>query len=167
MAETPNEFPLLINAQYIKDLSFENPNAPEIYSLLGANPPEMTVNIDIIPTPLAENTYEVLLTFRVQAVSAKKAAFLVDLDYAGIVTVAKSVPEDEIEPLLMIETPRHLFPFARNILAEVTRDGSFPPLVINPIDFDQYYQRHKKGSMKANNAGGATAPKTAPASSEA
>ncbi len=157
MAETRSEPPLLIQAQYIKDLSFENPNAPDIYAGHSENPPEIAVNIDVNPTPLADRVYEVVLSFRITAKSGEKTAFLVELDYAGVATVNPSVPEEGIEKLLLVEVPRYLFPFARSTLAEVTREGSFPPLVINPIDFEQFYHHRKKNSMAAAGSGEAVA----------
>ncbi|MFQ5773809.1 MAG: protein-export chaperone SecB [Kiloniellaceae bacterium] len=152
MAETSGEQPLVINTQYIKDLSFENPNAPEVFAAFAETPPDVNVNIDVTSAHLGERTYEVVLSFRVGATTADQAAFLIELDYAGIATIADSVPEAELEPLLLSETPRHLFPFARSTLAAVTRDGGFPPLVVNPIDFEQFYLRHKKGTLRTAEA---------------
>ena len=157
MAETRSEPPLLIQAQYIKDLSFENPNAPGVYTAISNNPPDITVNIDINPTPLDDRVYEVVLSFRITAMSGEQTAFLIELDYAWIVTVHTSVPDEEIEQLLLTEVPRYLFPFARSTLAEVTREGSFPPLVINPIDFEQFYHHRKKNSTAAAGSGEAVA----------
>lgn len=157
MAETRSEPPLLIQAQYIKDLSFENPNAPGVYTAISNNPPDITVNIDINPTPLDDRVYEVVLSFRITAMSGEQTAFLIELDYAGIVTVHTSVPDEEIEQLLLTEVPRFLFPFARSTLAEVTREGSFPPLVINPIDFEQFYHHRKKNAKAAAGSGEAVA----------
>ncbi len=102
-----------------------------------------------MPIPLDQRTYEIVLTLRVSAMSGERAAFLVELDYAGVVTVADSVAEKDLEHLLFSETPRYLFPFARNILADVTRDAAFPPLIVNPIDFERYYQRTKKDTLQA------------------
>ena len=134
---------LVINTQYVKDLSFENPNAPAVYAALGKAAPEIKVNIDVRSQLLQERTHEVVLRLRVEATAAEQTAFLVELDYAGIVTLGESIEGADKEALLMIEAPRHLFPFARSILAEATRDGAFPPLVLNPIDFVQLYRRHK------------------------
>ena len=75
---------------------------------------------------------------RGEAKSEDKTVFIVELTYGGIVTIS-NVPEENIQPLLLIETPRHLFPFARSIVANVTRDGGFPPLLINPMDFEALY----------------------------
>ncbi|MFQ6018963.1 MAG: protein-export chaperone SecB [Kiloniellaceae bacterium] len=149
---------LVINTQYIKDLSFENPNAPKIYSALAERPPELNINIDVKSTPLHQRTFEVVLNMRIQATASEQTAFLVELDYAGMVTLAESVSAAEAEALLLIETPRHLFPFARSIVAAVTRDGGFPPLVVNPIDFEQFYRLHKKARGQAPAAAEAAAP---------
>lgn len=151
MAEAQTDQPLVINTQYIRDLSFENPNAPEIYSALTENSPELGVNIDVATAQVHKRTFEVVLTMRVQATVADSTAFLIELDYAGLVTLGESVTETEAERLLVIETPRYLFPFARNVLASVTGEGGFPPLVVNPIDFEQFYRRHKDG--KASTGG--------------
>lgn len=147
--ENPPERPLVIHSQYIKDFSFENPNAPEIFTALAEQTPVLNITLDVQPRQLNERTYEVVLLLRVQAEVQKKTTFLVELDYAGVVKVADTVPESDVEPLLMIEAPRYFFPFARNVLAMVTRDGGFPPLVINPIDFEQFYEQHKKTSAPA------------------
>ncbi len=151
MDRTSPEQPLHIVAQYVKDFSFENPNAPEIYAPLGENRPEIAVNIDVIPIHLKERTYEIVLTLRIKAMSGEWVAFLIELDYGAIVTISGSViEEEEQERLLLGEAPRYVFPFARNILAGITQDAAFPPLIINPIDFDQFYERHKKGTLKAS-----------------
>jgi len=147
MDQTPPEQPLVIMAQYIKDFSFENPNAPGIYPTLSENAPEITVNIDVTPVRLENRLYEVVLSLRVSATSEEKVAFLVELDYAAIVNIGESIAEEALEPLLFSEAPRHLYPFARSILATVTRDAAFPPLFVNPIDFDGFYQRNKKGAL--------------------
>lgn len=153
MTEAPPEQPVVINTQYIKDLSFENPNAPGIYAAMSGRSPELQIALDVRPAQVTSRTYEVLLSLRVQATAEEKTAFLVELDYAGMVTLGESVPQSQVEPLLMIEVPRHLFPFARNTLAAITRDGGFPPLVVNPIDFEQFYQRHKRATTPSQNAG--------------
>ncbi len=147
MDQTPPEQPLVIMTQYIKDFSFENPNAPDIYPALNESAPEIKVNIDVTPVLLDKRLYEVVLSLRVSATSGEKVAFLVELDYAAIVNIGESTAEEALEPLLFSETPRHLYPFARSILAEMTRDAAFPPLFVNPIDFETFYQRNKKGAL--------------------
>lgn len=137
----PNQpIPIAINAQYIKDLSFENPNAPA--SLLpSSEQPQLDVNIDVQTRSGPDDSYEVVLHIKADAKVGGKQAFLIELAYAGIATL-KNVPKEALQPILLIEVPRILFPFARNILADVTRDGGFAPLMLNPIDFADLYRRH-------------------------
>ena len=159
--QTPEQV-LVINTQYVKDFSFENPNAPAVYAALSEATPEIKVNIDVRSERLQDRTHEVVLRLRVEATAAKKTAFLVELDYAGIVTLGESVAGADSEVLLMIEAPRYLFPFARSILAEATRDGAFPPLVINPIDFVQLYRMHKSRAAERGNGEAAETKSAAP-----
>ncbi len=133
---------LLLNTHYIKDLSFENPNAPLIYAEVQKGP-KLDVNIDVQVRNLKERLYEVLLATRVKASVQDKVAFLVELDFGGLATVGESVPKSEIEHLMLVEVPRFLLPFARAVISDVTRDGGFPPLLINPIDFEELYRRRK------------------------
>ncbi len=146
MAALSNDSPFQIQSQYIKDLSFENPNAPEVYVALSQSQPEVNVNIDVGSRHLSERTFEVVLNIRVGANVDGKTAFLVDLHYAVLINVHQNFPEAEIEPLLLKEGPRFIFPFARSVVADVTREGGFPPLAINPIDFDRFYDRNKQAN---------------------
>jgi preprotein translocase subunit SecB len=140
--------PITINAQYVKDLSFENPNAPQ--SLLPTSEqPQLDVQIDVQTRTGPQDTYEVTLHIKADARVGTNRAFLVELAYAGVCTL-KGVPNELLQPVLLIEIPRLLFPFARNILADITRDGGFAPLMINPIDFADLYRRH----MTTKQAGG-------------
>ena len=136
------------NTQYIKDLSFENPRAPLIYTELPEGP-EIEVQIDVGANPLREQLYEVALALRAEAKVKDKIAFIVELEYAGLVTLASGLDAAETEALLMIETPRHFFPFARAIVSNVTRDGGFPPLLINPIDFAELHHRKRQMASQA------------------
>jgi preprotein translocase subunit SecB len=132
--------PLVIGAQYIKDLSFENPLGPQGLTALPNAKVQIAVNTSA--TPLGANLYEVALTIHGQADVDGKPVFIVELTYAGIVTL-NGVSEALVRPALLIEAPRHLFPFARAIVAGATRDGGFPPLMINPLDFAALYvQQH-------------------------
>ncbi len=149
MDQTPPEQALTIMAQYIKDFSFENPNAPHVYQALSQKAPEIKVDVDVVPAALDERVFEVVLALRVSATVGEKTAFLVELDYAGIVQVGPSVPETVLEQLLFSETPRFLYPFARSILAKVTGDAAFPPLFVNPIDFEGFYRANKLGALAA------------------
>ncbi len=152
--------PLLVNIQYVKDLSFEVPGAPLIYTTLRAAP-RVDINLDVQVRRVTEgqNTFEVTLAIRAEAHeaagngSAEPGArvFLAELAYAGIFTV-NNVPENAVEPLLLVECPRILFPFARNILADVTRDGGFPPVLLQPIDFVALWQARRAQAAAAGGA---------------
>ena len=130
--------PLVVNGQYIKDLSFEVPGAPGIFNQL-TSPPEIPIQVDIRVNKLADITFEVVLRIRIEAVFQTKPVFIVELDYAGVFTV--HAPPEHHEPLLTIEAARLLFPFARAIIADVTREGGLPPLVLQPVDFVQVYRQ--------------------------
>lgn len=133
---------LAINGQYIKDLSFESPNSPSILAELQNQQPDVNVNVDVQAGKLegqaAQNMYEVILDMRAELKLGEKVGFIVELKYAGVFTI--NVPEEHLGPMLLIECPRMLFPFARNILADATRDGGFVPLLLQPIDFAVMYK---------------------------
>lgn len=136
---------LIINAQYVKDLSFENPRAPNSLRQQ-ATQPAVEINVDVKAQSLAQDTYEVVLTIKCSANMQSEALFLVELAYAAVVTV-RNVPQELLSAVVLVETPRLLFPFARNIIAETTRDGGFPPLMINPIDFGELLRRNQTGGQ--------------------
>ena len=123
-----------VNAQYVKDLSFENPNAPQILLQPGTGQPKIDVSVDVQARAGGENRYEVELRINASAVRADTKAFVVEVVYAGIFTLL-NVPQEAIRLVCLIECPRLLFPFARRIIADCTRDGGFPPLMLEPIDF--------------------------------
>ena len=125
--------PLLVNLQFIKDLSFEVPNAPAIFVDMQTVQPEIGVKVNIHANPIQGNTFEVALHLNIDAKLGEKTAFLLELVYGGVFTL--NVPPDHIQPMLLIECPRLLFPFARNIVSDTTRDGGFPPMLLQPIDF--------------------------------
>lgn len=130
---------VVINTQYIKDLSFENPNAPRIYAQREGH--QIKVAVEVRAVHLQDKHYEVQLGIKSTAEVQETTAFIVELDFAALVTVGDTVAADEIESLLSVEVPRYLFPFARAVVADVTRDGGYPPLLINPVDFNQLYQQ--------------------------
>ena len=131
---------ILVHAQYIKDFSFENPNAPRVL-MEGSNQPDVEITVNVGAQGVDENQFEVTLNLAAKASSEEIALFLVDLTYAGLVT-PEGVDVDEINPLIMIEAPRLLFPFARAIISDATRDGGFMPLNIQPVDFVAVYQHN-------------------------
>ena len=136
---------VIINAQYVKDLSFENPNAPK--SLVGkGEKPQIDVSVDIQVQALEEKTFEVSLVIGAKANAEDKSLFVIELNYSGIFTV--DVPDSEKEAVLMVYCPGMLFPYSRRIISDATRDGGFPPLMLDPVDFGALYTQHK---MQQNN----------------
>lgn len=123
-------------AQYVKDLSFENPNAPLVYQWEEA--PQLDVQFNIGAQPVGEEVHEVALRIEVKATGNGKTAFQVELLYGGLFGL-RNVPEEQVTPFLLAEAPRLLFPFARRILADAVRDGNFAPLMLDPIDFAALY----------------------------
>ena len=132
---------LIINAQYIKDLSFENPRAPAQPEAADAPPPAVEINVDVKAHSLGPENYEVVLTINANAKAQDEALFIVELAYGAVITM-RNVPQELLTAVILVETPRLMFPFARNIIAETTRDGGFPPLMINPIDFAELLRRN-------------------------
>ncbi len=151
--------PLTVNIQYVKDLSFEVPGAPEIYTTLRSQP-SVNINLDVQARRIqdGQDVFEVTLQIKAeateplappangQAVEGQAAAgrpvFIAELAYSGVFTLS-GVPENSVEPILLVECPRLLFPYARNILADVTRDGGFPPVLLQPIDFVSLWQSRR------------------------
>jgi preprotein translocase subunit SecB len=135
-APTP---PLIMHGQYIKDLSFENPRAPQ--SLIEQTQPQLSLNVQVTNRQFDAKTFEVALTIEASAKTPKdEPLFMLELVYAGTVTLG-DVPQDAFGPLLLIETPRLLFPFARAVVANATREAGFPPLNIAPVDFVTLYRQ--------------------------
>ena len=122
-----------VNAQYIKDLSFEVPGSPGIFGALIGHQPEVSVQVNLDAHAMGNHLHEVTLRLAIEAKLENRPAFILDLTYGGVFTV--QMPEEHIQPVLLIECPRLLFPFARNIVADCVRDGGFPPILLQPIDF--------------------------------
>ena len=136
-----------ILGQYLKDLSFENPNSPQSLSQQGQ--PEINVQVNVNAKPAGQDQYEVELHLEAKASHQGKAVFAADLLYAGVFRL-ENVPQEALHPIVLVECPRMLFPFARQILADATRNGGFPPLMLDPIDFASMYQRRLAESQKAS-----------------
>jgi preprotein translocase subunit SecB len=138
-AQAPGTAPqLMVLAQYIKDLSFENPNAPR--SLQQNVQPQINVSVNVSANPLADNDTEVTLKLEGKAEAGGMVLFSVDLEFSGVFRIV-NVPQEQVQPLMLIECPRLLFPFAREIIANAVRNGGFPPLLLDPIDFVSLYQQ--------------------------
>ena len=131
--------PLLINGQYIKDLSFEAPNTPDVFTLIQEEVPAIEVNIDVEASPKDENIFEVCLTVRAEAKLKEQLVYLCEVEYAGLFTA--NVAKEHLGPVLLIECPLIIFPFMRRIIADLTGDGGFAPLMLAPIDFAALYQQ--------------------------
>jgi preprotein translocase subunit SecB len=154
--DAPPEQPIGINAQFIKDLSFEVPGAPAIYTSLQDKQPTINLSFNVSTNPLQEKVFEVILEIQAECKIEDQVAYIFELEYAGIFTL--NVPEEHIHPILLIECPRLLFPFARNILADVTRDGGFSPLMLGPVDFAGMFQAKIQEMEKAKAEGGGAEP---------
>lgn len=147
--------PVTVHAQYVRDISFENPEAP--MSLRNAVPnPEMNVNISMDARQLEDkdldNLYEVALTLSATATHQGKPLFIAEVIYGVTVSVGEVVPEEQHHPLLLIEIPRLAFPFARQILGTMTSQGGYPPLLLNPVDFEALYMERFKDEIAAAQA---------------
>lgn len=139
-------------AQYVKDLSFENPNAPGVYQW--QDQPQIDVQFNIGSQSVGDDVYEVALKIDVKALAQEKTAFQVEMLYAGLFGI-RNVPDDQIQPFLLAEAPRLLFPFARRVVADAIRDGNFPPLMLEPIDFGALYlaQQQQQEAVAGQPAG--------------
>lgn len=139
-SENEVQAPLTVTAQYVKDLSFENPSP--LANITGNEErPSISIHIEAQAHNIVDRTFEVTLRVQVDAKRKEDQVFLLDLEYAGAFTIGNEVPEEYIRPILMIECPRILFPFARNIVANATQDGGYPALLLTPVDFADLYQR--------------------------
>lgn len=131
---------LNVLAQYTKDLSFENPNAPASLAPQQQQP-AINIQINVAANKLAETEFEVTLAIEGKAENGGSVMFSFELSYAGVFRIA-NVPDENLHPLIMIECPRLLFPFAREIIATAVRDGGFPPLMLDPVDFVGLYRQN-------------------------
>ena len=139
-AATSGQPGIHVLGQYIKDLSFENPNAPASLSQGGEGSPELNVNVNVNAKRLSETDAEVELKLEAVARRGTQPLFVTEVTYAGVFQL-QNVPAENLQPLMLIECPRLLFPFARQILADATRQGGFPPLLIDPVDFAALYRQ--------------------------
>ena len=136
-------------AQYTKDFSFENPNAPRSLTPQEQGP-QISIQVNVNAKQLAETDFEVDLTLEGDAKTGEEVLFKFELTYSGVFRI-RNVPADQLHPVVMIECPRLLFPFARQIVADCVRNGGFPPLYIDPIDFVGLY-RQKAAEAQAQGA---------------
>jgi preprotein translocase subunit SecB len=132
---------LSILAQYVKDLSFESPNAPKSLQGPGENP-ELKIGVNINAGPRGEDIYEVALNIEAHAKSEAGVIYTAELMYGGLFRL-HNIPKHLLQPVLFVDCPTLLFPFVRRILGDVVRDGGFPPLLLDPIDFSSLYTRNQ------------------------
>jgi preprotein translocase subunit SecB len=137
-AQYAESTPIELLAQYVKDLSFETPHSPQIFQDLRTTPPDIPVEIECETEELKENQHEVSIKLHIEATIGDKTVFILELVYAGVIKLG-DLPKKHIKPMLMIETPRLLFPFARKIVADITVQGGFPPMMLQIVDFRDIY----------------------------
>lgn len=130
----------MVRGQYIKDLSFENPNSPQSLTIQDQKP-NLDINVEVRGLQLQENLYETTIQIGARASVKEGVLFHVELMYAGIFELS-NIPADRVQPIVMVDGPFVLFPFARRVIADVTRDGGFPPLMLDPIDFHALFLRN-------------------------
>jgi preprotein translocase subunit SecB len=138
-AQEDNRPSLNALAQYTKDFSFENPNAPRSLTPQQQGP-QISIEVNVNAKQLAAEDYEVDLKLQGDAKIGTEVLFAFDLTYSGVFRV-RNIPGEQLHPVVMIECPRLLFPFARQMVADAVRNGGFPPLYIDPIDFVALYQQ--------------------------
>ena len=166
-AQTPGGMPINILAQYVRDVSFENPLAPDSLRA-GQTNPEMDINIGMdarkLPDETIDNLYEVVINLRAAALREEEPVFIMELQY-GVTVALNDIPEDNHHPVLLIEIPRLAFPFIRQIVSELTVQGGYPPLNLNPVDFQALYMERFKDEIReaqeAANGKGKPAQKSA------
>ena len=148
----PTNIQVGVGAQYIKDFSFESPNAPQIFAQMNVQP-QMLMDVNVLTHGMGGNHYESALKIKMESKLGDKTGFIVELTYAGLFALPE-LPEEQMKLFLLVEAPRLLFPFARSILSTAVREGGFPNVVIQPIDFYALYnsQRGNVGAMLASGA---------------
>jgi preprotein translocase subunit SecB len=142
-------------AQYVKDLSVENPSAPQVYSWQVQ--PQLEVQFNLNVQPGGDNVHEVTLKFDISARSDNGVHFVVDLSYAGLFAI-QNVPQEALSPFLLIEAPRLLFPFARQVISDAIANCGFPPLLLDPIDFAAAYMTQVEAAQQQVEPAGGEEP---------
>jgi len=151
--------PMRFLGQFIKDLSFEAPNAPEVFNALRQQAPAITVGLDTDVRQIEGPVFEVTLSVHLEAKAADKTAFILELVYGSIAEINKdAVPEEYVHSLLLIEVPRHMFPFVRQIIADLTGNAGFPPLMVQMVDFADMYRKKFAAAAAAAAAQNETPP---------
>jgi len=149
-AKAATEAQLTVLAQYIKDLSYESPSAPASLQGPGQNP-QLKVGINVNASPRGDDVYEVVLNLEVHAKSDSGVIYNVELIYGGLFRLL-NIRQHLIQPVLFVDCPTLLFPFMRRVLADISRDGGFPPLMLDPIDFGRLYTQNLAKAQQAPQA---------------
>lgn len=146
-------------AQYVKDLSVENPSAPQVFQW--NEQPQLDVQFNIAVNKIADEVHEVVLKIDASARSSSGVHFVLDLSYGGIFGL-RNLPEEALAPFLLVEAPRLLFPFARQVVAGATQDAGFPPLMLDPIDFAGIYMSQLQQQQQQQGEAGGEQPPAEP-----
>ncbi|MCK0127267.1 protein-export chaperone SecB [Erythrobacter sp. F6033] len=144
-----------IITQYVKDLSVENPNAPGVFQW--TDQPQVDVQFNIGTETISDEIHEVALKVNITATAEAGPAYILELAYCGLVGI-RNVPEDQAHAFLFAEAPRILFPFARRVISDAVRDAGFPPLLIDPIDFNGLYMQQLQAKRAQEGAEGTIPP---------
>ncbi len=139
---------VIINAQYIKDLSFENPRAP--YSLMENEKPNINIDLDVKAEHIHDETFEVIISVSIKALT-DNTTFVVDLSYAGLFTLTEVSDQNTREIILLVHCANILFPYVRRVISDITRDGGFPPLMLAPVDFMGLYYTKRNETYNQQN----------------
>jgi len=153
--QEPTEAQVATLAQYIKDMSVENPSSPQVFQWQVQ--PSLDVQFHLNSEKIADDVYEVSIRIEVNARSDNGVHFVVDLTYAGLFGL-RNIPEEALGPILLVEAPRLLFPFARQIISDAVSNTGFPPLLLDPIDFTQAYLAQLQAAQQGGEAPGEAAP---------
>ncbi len=148
--------PIIVRAQYVKDLSFENPNPIAAFTQDQDTQPSISVNIQVRADNLGSGNFEVILETRVEAKRKENTLFIAELSYGAVVGL-DGVDEQSAVPFIMIETPHLMFPYARNIICDMTREGGFPPLLLAPVDFAALFRQQQEAAAKEGQDQGTSA----------
>lgn len=140
--------PIIVRAQYVKDLSFENPNPIAAFTQDQETQPAISVNIQARADNLGSGNFEVILEVRVEAKRKENTLFIAELSYGAVVGL-DGVDEQSAVPFIMIEAPHLMFPFVRNIICDMTREGGFPPLLLSPVDFAALFRQQQEEAAAA------------------
>lgn len=153
-AQTNPQAQLGVLAQYVKDLSFESPGAPQTLQGPGENP-QLQIGVNVNAGPRGEDIYEIIVHIEAHAKSDAGVIYNIELDYAGLFRI-KNVPEHVLQSVMFVDCPTLIFPFVRRVIADVVRDGGFPPLMLDPIDFNGLYAQNLAKAAPGKTAQGET-----------